>query len=180
MNYKFCYIAIVVLTVLLAGCSINGLTSGYNRLSKKEKSEICVYPANKQTDCHFVSLNGAQLRTEIARQEKDALVYIWVPFCHGKNCLPLYQYFSYATKNKLSLYIVADSYDLKKIREQVGPETTIYFMDAMHYQSNFRNTYRKKFVMELLGKHTKDSNLYANHFYFTQGQFSNIAYQLTK
>lgn len=159
----------VLFFIGLASCNVKGLTSGYKKLSTAEKQLICNYPSEKA--CQFININGKQM-VEKLQKDSFALVHIWVPHCKGPNCFPLKYYRDYAKKKNCSLYIVADSYDMESIDEQITTADTIYFIDPKYYETNFRFGYTKKFINDLVNnKPIHDSLKYASYFYYRKGVF---------
>lgn len=170
-------------SVLLTGCNIKGLTSGYKKLSAKERSAIknadTIHTAEIENG-HIYEITGAVLKKAI-KQEPGSLVYLWVPHCSGARCYPLSTFVSFAKQHSQKIYIVADAYEMTDINAQLTDQYPVYIINASAYHSNMRMRYRTAFVKELVGNNSPaDSVLYAGCLFFKHDTLQKATLDLYK
>jgi hypothetical protein len=131
-----------------------GLHSGYDKLNAASKEKIVFTPQNEkpcdlQSDQKIRAVNAAQLRNCL--KEKDSsIVYIWSPDCHSSKCIPLGAAENYCKEHNLSIFIVAEYYDLDKTFKYNNAKTPIFSIDHLYYKTDNCNKYRKIFTNELI------------------------------
>ncbi len=175
MNIKTVF-TLLVAVALTQSCKIEitGYTGGYDKISNEDKKlirfgvqDICNLP----NDQSIIPINGLQLKDCLA-QTDSALVYSWVPHCSGKNCVPLNVCQAYAERHNLTLYVVAQEYDMDMMKAQNHGEKPLFMIDHKYYDANKRSTYTKKFNKDLLGDAAKDKDLrYALFKVFHKDQY---------
>jgi len=162
--------------------TIDGLTSGYSRLSEEDKNQI-VFSDAQDNICELskngkiYAITGDQLYKCIETQE-NVMVYKWVPHCTGSHCYLLSYVQSYCDSHGFTLYVIADYYDSTRMfREQENISLPLFSANEKYYKTKYRNRYTKLFVKDLI----KDEKLakeiwYKNMLIFSYGKLT--AYSL--
>jgi hypothetical protein len=176
-NIILCVIAICCL--MLNSCIIipnfTGFNSGYNKLSEQDKSLIKITdkPINelKNKDTIY-SITGKQIN-EFIQEEKNVLVYLWSPNCHGNNCYSIKAIDNYCKKENIKLIIVAEYYCIKEIKQEytIDLENVFFLINYNYYKTNYCNKYVKLFTKDMLyGMNYSDSILYKRFFLFSNAK----------
>jgi len=171
--------------LLLYSCNItmDGLTSGYSKLSEEEKQRIVFLDTQDDVcelskDGKIYAITGDQLYKCIETQE-NVMVYTWVPHCTGSHCYLLSYVQSYCDSHGFTLYVVADYYDSKRMfNEQENISLPLFSANEKYYKTKYRFKYSKLFMKDLI----KDDKLakeiwYKTTFVFNYGKLT--AYSLT-
>lgn len=179
---KWLGLIFIVISSLFCGCSIKGLTSGYNKLTPKEKKEILDFQENQNTNSDFEMINGKQVLS-LVRNDENALVYLWTPHCHSSSCKPISIIADQCAAKNIKLYVVANEFELKEIKKEVSKNQKIYFLDYKFYNTNSKIKGVKRFLSDIVMSPKKESNdeynlpdsiFYSNHLYFKNGNFIGV------
>lgn len=161
---------------VLAGCFITnspGFYSGYKKLDADERQSVVVTGAASpvcsiENDRRIYAINGAQLLTCL-KDNDTSVVYFWSPNCHSDVCISTSAAQYYCDKRKYKLYVVAEYYDLPKMKQQNTNAAPMYSINSRFYGTDYCNKYTARFAKELAGRTRLSKNDLFNRFFFFKG-----------
>jgi hypothetical protein len=164
------YLFLVILG--LAGCQIygdfKGLTSYRYEVDPHMESLSSQVDFNCDqayaTNQRFSIINGLQLKQCISSNQQT-LLYVWRPNCTTPACIDLNLLQAECKRMNITLYVVAEYYDLKQFTIRYNLEKPIIGIDTYHYQTNFTSKYVKLFLRDVLD-YKKSKKLNASFYYF--------------
>lgn len=152
------------LLVLFASCApfiyIND--NEYRILSNEQRSELRQFgdpPVTDSSDKYLVEITVDDLVSSFSKA-KYTWVHIWVPFCSGENCKPLYYYDNIMQKHQQmswQMFMISTSYDYKNTKKQLpyfGGDIYV-IKDSLYGHNHGKNLI--KFETELKEKAVIDS-----------------------
>lgn len=164
---------LLLLFPILTGCFITntpGFYSGYKKLSADEKQSVVITPATMPVcgipnDQRIYAITGTQLRACL--KDKDtSVVYFWSPNCHSDVCISTSAAQYYCDKKGYKLYVVAEYYDLPKMKQQNTNATPMYSVNSGAYGTDYCDKYTARFVKQLAGPAMLSKNDLYNRFFF--------------
>ena len=145
----------MVLTSCRTSFEFKGLLSYYNQtkalapeLMKKPSKDICHLIHEDKPIVYVV--NAHQLK-ECLTNIDNAIIYEWSANCKSSVCIPLNLAQSFAEKNNLELFVVAEYYDLNAMNRMYTLKRPIFGKDIDFYSTNFTHRYNYMFYTELFG-----------------------------
>jgi len=160
--------AILLLASLsLLSCHIQGLTNDYTKLTPEEKKLIVELTDFETTKHDYIyKINGGQLKQELQKYPKS-MVYIFKNGCTSNLCKPLMIYENYAKEHGYKLFLVMNGYaNLNETLEQPY-SSTLFAINNDYYQKKYRATYTRYFENELSNKPINEKNKeYLGNLYF--------------
>jgi hypothetical protein len=129
-------------------------------------AEIC--NLEKRSDERVYITNGQALVRCISK-EGQSLVYLWKPNCYSSKCVSPEIIQAYCDKYNVSLYVVAQYYDVKAMLKPIAVEKPIFGLDTKYYKSNIQEQYLKRFYRDITKEKRKKES--GNFIYFQNGNF---------
>lgn len=150
---------LLIAAQMSAGCVITdtpGFYSGYKKLSTDEKQQVVMTTATDpvcymKNDQRIYAITGAQL-LGCLRNEDTSVVYFWSPNCHSNVCITMSAAQYYCDKRKYKLYVVAEYYDLPKMKQQHTNSSPLYSINSGYYGTDYCNKYTFRFAREIAGQ----------------------------
>lgn len=169
-------ITVLFIAIILASCSIQGLTNDYSKLSASQKSiihELSSFENLKKG--HVYVLNGTILKKELLNHPK-ALVYTFANGCPSDNCKPLSTYVSYARKNGCSLFMVMVGYSNLNESIKQNVDVPLFSIDNDHYNTKNRTKYVIRFENDIMNLplDSKPKKYLGSLFFFENGVFKEV------
>ncbi|WP_196885658.1 hypothetical protein [Aureivirga sp. CE67] len=163
MKYSY-YSLITILILSLSSCKFYGPFQGlYSYQEKVEienpnliqfpKSAICELE-NKETPVIY-KIHGEELKSCLNNYDKS-IIYLWSPNCTSDVCIPLDLAQDYCDQNNIELFVVAEYYDAKKMKENYTIERPIFSIDTKFYKTDLTNKYLRAFFEDVTNQKMKD------------------------
>ncbi len=157
---------ILIIGLLCNSCAITntpGFYNGYKVLSDSDKQNVVFLDTTlKRLDNNgqIIALNGEQLR-HYALSVDTLLIYRWSPNCSSKSCILISACQDYCTKKNYKLVVVAEYYDMEKMKAQNIGDLPILIPDHLYYKNYYANRLNRLFYKDLLA----DQKLSKEHKY---------------
>lgn len=172
------YTTVITLLFLLSSCAgdFRGLYSYYSK-SKKEnpnlfynlvKSDSVCKLTKENANSKVIIINGKDLK-KCLKNDSRSMIYIWSPNCHSSLCLSLDIIQSVCNSKNISLYIVAEYYENKKMQEDWKIDKPIFGIDIKYYKTSLTDKYTSRFLIDIDVILKKDD--YNRCLYFENGSF---------
>lgn len=161
---------IVGLCLVLTSCSIGGIFTDYNKLSKQEKDNVVTYKGNIseiQDYTKLYKITAEQVRQYI-REKKNVVVYDYTPFCKAETCISPYVFINAVTAKGYAPLIITNTYLDAFIA--VGKDFPLHIIDNSKYNTKVRGKYTERFYQDLLGVSLKSIN-YASYHLYKDGRY---------
>ncbi|SEP99682.1 lipoprotein [Flavobacterium urocaniciphilum] len=162
----------IVFLLILASCSISGLTNDYSKLKEVDRAKIVTLESFENLEVDKIyKISGKQLRTELEKHEKS-LVYVFKNGCTSDLCRPMFVYENYARKNGYELFLVMEGFgNLNATLDQRTSFTSqLYAINSDLYDSKYRSVYSRLFENDLLKKDKKyKPKVYLGNLFFFEG-----------
>lgn len=142
---------------LFIGCQVTGSFQGLYAYRHEVDSCSWLVP-HSEFDCHLSY--GPESKVAIVRGEhllkclrlngdRQAVLYLWQPNCSSKSCFDLNFLQGLADSAGLTLYVVAEYYDRRKMEENLHLQFPILGLDTEYYGSERTKIYVRLFFEEL-------------------------------
>ncbi len=160
--------------LFLSSCFLTntpGFYSGYDRLSDSEKKTIFFTDkdsgiCNLDNNDKIYAITGKQLRTCLSKND-TSVVYFWGPNCSSKVCILISACQNYCTLKNYNLYVVADYYDMDKMRNQNVSNFPMLVANQKYYKKEYANGINRRFKKDLLhGEKLKKEDKYDRFLLF--------------
>jgi hypothetical protein len=171
---------LIFISLLFAGCSIQGsfrgLYSYYNK-TKKENPNLLSHLNASDAVCDLTEkstpqvyvINGIALKKCLSGLE-NALVYVWKPNCKSALCYPIEVIQQKCGTKNIDLFIVAEYYDAAQMNHAYDLSRPIFGIDTKFYGSNLTNKYLSRFIRDLTGRKDSTDTFY---YHFNKGRLVN-------
>lgn len=151
---------IIVLVFTYCSCSVKGNFRGLYSYYDKTKAEypellintysdICQVKATEPAKIYVI--NGKSIADCIISYD-NAVVYIWKPKCTGRYCYPLNTIQKMCDENNIELFIVAEYYDSKTMRQNHFIKRPVFGIDTKYYNSSLTSKYLTDFKEDVTSK----------------------------
>lgn len=163
---------IYILSVLsFASCvRVKGLYSGYNHLSLREKEMIVDYNGSIDSlaaNDSVYRISVGQL-AEYVRAHDKVIVYDYLPYCSGKDCVSPLLLEQYCKANNYELCVVASVYD--DLLGLSGLSVPVLAINNDSFGTNLQARYTHRFYDELTGVNSSERGD-KRYLYFNKGRF---------
>ena len=162
---------IIAFCILLTSCSIGGIFTDYNKLSKQEKENVVTYAGNISDIRDYTKIykiTVEQVKQYIS-EKKNVVVYDYVPFCRSENCVSPKILINEAKLKGYDALIITNTYLDAFIA--VGNDFPLLVIDNSKYNTKLRGKYTDLFYQNLLGVSLKSIN-YASYNLFKEGKYT--------
>lgn len=137
------------LAPVMPSCTVSGLTSDYDQLSKIQRSQIRPLPAQEPLNPGAIyTVSAGDLLSMLSADEK-AIVYVFSPGCNANSAPDLSAMNSKANEGGYAFYPVLTGYSGLGRLEPLGSDYLLYVIDDIHYRTRYRFRYERFFINEL-------------------------------
>ncbi len=166
---------LLILTLFLKSCLVQGLTNDYNQLTEDQKAIVRPFTNTEELEPNKVyKVNAAQLKAAMKESPKS-IVHIFNGACpHYTTTISDFE--KYAKDNGYQLFMVLIAYtDLSRSTNQ-HYEGPLYIIDNDFYGERYGFRYVRYFRNHLMGKpiKSKGEDLAGYFFYFEFGELKQI------
>lgn len=173
------YISVIILTLLLHSCIVIKFqgpdrTTGYSRLSDKQKDSICFVSADSIVNIEkdtflYYAISGQQIYNLLSDSDITVL-YEWTPHCSSENCIPISLVRSYCEENNYKCIIVADDYYVFNSSQFDNDKGIIYFKNHIYYNEDNGHRCSRKFETDFLSNYGLTKKAPGNRFLLLKGK----------
>lgn len=167
---KYTIICALILCLVLTSCTVSGLTTGYNLLSKQQKERVVDYRGSIDSisDYSYVyAITVEQVKDYISKHKK-VLVYDYTPFCKTPSCIVPNLVINSCKSKGIDVLVIANIYD--GIFLYVDKGFPMLMINAKELGTNWRWKYTNQFYYSLTSRMLKEAN-YASFHYFNNGTY---------
>lgn len=111
-------------------------------------------------------INGLQLKQCLANYD-DAIVYVWAPYCAGKECYSPSLLQKYCDEKNVTLFVVTEYYAADELVQFYQIERPLFGIDTKHYCSDFIDKYVGCFKNDLNATDKEAGRM----LYFKKGKY---------
>jgi len=163
------------LALVIQSCTVSGLTSDYDQLSKAQQSQIRPLPAHGTLNPGIIYTVSAGDLLSMLAPDETAIVYLFSPGCNANPAPDLSDMYAKAIAGGYKFYPVLTGYSGLNRLEPLGSDYFLYVIDDMYYRTPYRFRYERFFVNELKGlpkkqKYSRDEDP-GTFFLFVRGHF---------
>lgn len=169
LNKIACALGLLLVELLATACAnVNG--TGYDTLTDNEKEHVKTCDRNIseiRNDGNVYKVMVAQVRNYI-QQEKDIIIYEYVPFCDGESGTSPSRVAEVCNQRQVKLMVVSTVYDdLFPVKDYTFP---VFVIDNGPYHTENYQKYAEQFFHELTGS-DEDNRAYGFFHYFHNGNY---------